>query len=328
MKNMNFGKCHWFVALAVLLGVCGLFFAATATAAEPFPSKEIELIVNFGPGGSTDLMARVVGNKMSKILGVPVVVINKPGGGGAIASNYVASKADGYTIGTAGASNLGTLLATSAKVPYTLNEFSAVGRIYNMPVVLVTKKGRYNDFASLINAAKQKPGSITFASWGAKSTSHILGELINKVTGVKMKHLAFDGGAKTMVAALGGHVDVALCASSTALGNLKAGSLTALATASPNRLATLPDVPTLKELGYGDATFESYDGLMASSKVPKDRLKILNDAVGKSMDQETNDALVKAGLVPSYMNGPEYDVFLAKNLDLLRQVAVSAGIVD
>ncbi len=301
-----------------------------AAFAENFPTKEIELVINFGPGGSTDMMARIVGNKVSKLLGVPMVYNNKPGGGGAIAANYVANaKPDGYTIGTAGASNLGTLLATSDKIPYTLKEFSGLARSAIVPLVIVTKKGRFDSFENLVKEVKQKPGVILFGSWGSKSTSHIVGELVNQVLGIKMKHVPFDSGAKSLVAVLGGHIDIAVSTPSTSLSNLRAGTITALAVTTPSRTEDLPDVPTLKELGHPEATFASYDGFVTGSKIPQDRLAILQSAFEKSMkDPEVLEALKKAGMVPGFLNGKDYDSYLASNLDLLKRVATKAGIKE
>jgi tripartite-type tricarboxylate transporter receptor subunit TctC len=300
--------------------------------AENFPTKEIELIINFGPGGSTDMMARIVGDKVSKHLGVPFIYSNKPGGGGAIATNYIInSKPDGYTIGTGGASNLGTLLATSAggKIPYSLKDISGIARAVIVPLVVVTKKGRFENFESLVKEAKQKPGMIMFGSWGSKSTSHIMGELINQVTGIKMKHIPFDSGAKSLVAVLGGHIDIAISTPSTSLSNLRAGTITALAVTSPNRLDDIPGVPTLKELGYPEATFTSYDGFITSSKVPKERLAILQVAFEKSLkDIEVQEALKKAGMVPAFLSGKDYEAFLESNLEMLKEVAIKAGIKD
>lgn len=314
------------VALSLTVGFNYLAFA------DNFPTKEIELVINFGPGGSTDMMARIVGDKASKFLGVPFIFNNKPGGGGAIATNYVAnSKPDGYTIGTAGASNLGTLLATSApgKVPYTIKEFSGIARAVIVPLVIVTKKGRFESFENLLKEAKQKPGAIMYGSWGSKSTSHIMGELICQVAGVKMKHIPFDSGAKALVAALGGHIDIAISTPSTSLSNLRAGTITALAVTSSNRLEDIPDAPTLKELGYPNATFTSYDGFVTSSKVPKERLTILQSAFEKSIkDPEVQEALKKAGMVPAYLNGKDYEEFLEKNLEILKEIATKAGIKD
>jgi tripartite-type tricarboxylate transporter receptor subunit TctC len=318
------------LGLVATLVVMLLGISSQVSIAETFPDREIELVINFAPGGSTDMMARIVGNEVSKHLGVPVVFNNKPGGGGAIAANYVANaKPDGYVIGTAGASNLGTLLATSDKIPYTLEEFSGVARAAIVPLVIVAKKGRFENFEALVKEAKQKPGTIMFGSWGSKSTSHIMGELINQVLGIKMKHVPFDGGAKALVAVLGGHIDIAVSTPSTSLSNLKAGTVVALAVTTPNRVDDIPDAPTMKELGHPSATFASYDGFVTSSKIPKERLAVLLSAFEKSLKEpEVQEALKKAGMVPGFLGGKDYDAFLANNLDLLKSVATKAGITE
>jgi tripartite-type tricarboxylate transporter receptor subunit TctC len=317
--------------LGVILAIIALIsLENSAAGAQTFPSKEIEMIINFSPGGSTDMMARIVGDRVSKLLKVPVVFINKPGGGGAIAANSVAhARPDGHTVGTGGASNLGTLLATSDKIPYTLKDFSGVARAAIVPLIVIVKKGRYDTFENLIKEAQKKPGVLTFGSWGSMSTSHIMGELINQVTGVKIKHIPFEGGAKAMTAVLGGHIDMAVSTISTSISNLRAGTLTGLAITTASRVEDVPDVPTMKELGYPDATFASYDGFMTSSKVPKDRLAIILDAFEKSLkDMEIQSAIKKAGMVPGFLSGPEYDAFLASQLDLLKRVANKAGIKE
>ena len=314
-----------------LTGVAMLLAISFQTSfAETFPSREIEMVINFAPGGSTDMMARIVGNKVSKHLNVAVIYNNKPGGGGAIAANYVANaKPDGYVVGTAGASNLGTLLATSDKIPYTLKEFSGIARAAIVPLVVVAKKGRFDNFQALVKAAKQKPGEIMFGSWGSKSTSHIVGELINQVLDIKMRHVPFDGGAKALVAVLGDHIDIAVSTPSTSLANLRAGTVSALAVTTPNRIEDIPDAPTMTELGYPAATFASYDGFVTSSKIPKERLEVILAAFEKSMkDPEVQDGLKKAGMVPGFLGGKDYDAFLLKNLDLLKNVATKAGIKE
>ena len=321
--------CTRFFLISAILILFALSFHGE-TLAKDFPTKEIEVVINFAPGGSTDMMARVVGNKASKLLEVPFIYNNKPGGGGAIAANFVANaKPDGYTIGTAGTSNMGTLLATSDKIPYTLSEFSGIARAVIVPLVVFTKKGRFENFEGLVKEAKQKPGMIMFGSYGAKSSVHMLGELLSQVIGIKMKHVPFDGDSKAFVGVLGGHVDIGITTPSTILANLKAGTITVLAVATPNRLENLPDAPTLKELGYPEATFTAYDGFVTSSKVPKERLTIIQSAFEKSLkDPEVNEALKKAGMFPGFLSGKDYDAFLASNLDILKQTAAKAGIKD
>ena len=132
-----------------------------------------------------------------------------------------------------------------------------------------------------------------------------------------------------MTAVLGGHIDMAVSTISTSISNLRAGTLAGLAVTTASRVEDVPDVPTMKELGYPDATFASYDGFMTSSKVPKDRLAIILDAFEKSLkDIEIQSAIKKAGMVPGFLSGPEYDAFLASQLDLLKRVANKAGIKE
>jgi tripartite-type tricarboxylate transporter receptor subunit TctC len=319
--------CNRFVVLLLVLALFPLLSQADVFA-QKFPSREIEMVINYGPGGSTDLMARLVGNNVSKLLGVPLVYNNRPGGGGAIAANYIKNaKPDGYTVGTGGAGNLGMLLVAGENIPYTLKDFSGLARAATLPFCIVTKKGRFENFEGFVKEAKQKPGTLAFASYGAKGASHIMGELINQVAGIKVKHVPFDSGAKAAVGALGGHVDIAILTTGSALSNVKAGTLTALAVSSENRAADYPDTPSLKELGYAKATFITFDGFVTSSKVPAEQLSIIQSAFEKSIKlPEIQEGLKKGGMIPGYLSGEEYDVFLKKSLDIMNQVAIEAKI--
>jgi tripartite-type tricarboxylate transporter receptor subunit TctC len=322
-------KKRCFLIFVVVLGMILSVGAGNNLAqAGSFPEREIELIVCYSPGGSTDLMSRIVGGKASEYLKVPVVIINKPGAGGSIAADYVAKSHDGYRIGTVGGSNLGTLMVTGAKVPYTLKDFSAIARAVTVPFLIVTKKGRFDNLKDLIKEAKQKPGALIYGSWGAYGSSHLFGELISQVAGIKMKHVPFKGGAKAMLAAMGGHIDIAITTPSTSGSNIKAGNLTGLAVASDSRIDGFPEVPTLKELGYADAAFEAYDGFATSSKVPKERLEILRSAFERSLkDIGVQKALKKGGMVFGFMNGQDYDDYLAAKFGTLKRVAIEAGMI-
>jgi tripartite-type tricarboxylate transporter receptor subunit TctC len=306
----------------LVLPLCGAALAAD------FPTREIEMVIGYAPGGNTDMMARVVGDKASKILNVPFVYVNKPGGGAAIAINYIATaKPDGYTIGTGGISPMGTLLATSKTVPYQLKDLSGIARGTVYTLVLYTKKGRFENFADLVKEAKQKPDGIKYASFGSKSASHFFGELINQELNIKMKHIPFDGESKVVPAVLGGHIDVGIGSPVTTVSNLKAGTITVLAQAGKDRWPDLPDVPTIAELGYKGATFEAFDGFVISSKVPADRLSILQAAFEKALsDPEVQQQIKRTGQNPGYLSGRDYDALLANNLKMLEKVAAKAGI--
>lgn len=297
--------------------------------AQEFPNKEIEIVVPYGTGGSTDAMARIVGAKVSELLKVPVIVANKPGASGAIGTMYALATSDGYRIATGGNSNLGPVLAIGQKPPYALEDVAPVARSVVNPLLVVTKKGRFASLDAMIKEAKAKPDSITFGSWGVKSPGHIYGELLAQVAGIKLRHIAFDGGSKAMLSALGGHTDLAVVTIPTAKSNVKAGQLTALAITSDVRDDDLNEVASIKELGLPDAVYVSFDGFMMGAKVPRDRQAIIRDAFQKALnDPKVRDELKKAGSEPGYLTGPDYEAFLKRNVETLKRVAAKAGIED
>ena len=319
---------------AAAVAVAAVVFATLATLAPPalaqdFPTKEIEIVVPYATGGSTDSMARIVGAKVSELLKVPVVVINKPGASGAIGTMYALATSDGYRVATGGNSNLGPVLAIGQKPPYSLDDVAPIARGVINPLLVVMKKGRFASFDAMIREAKEKPDTITFGSWGVKSPGHLYGELLAQTAGIKLRHIAFDGGSKAMLSALGGHTDLAVVTIPTAKSNVKAGGLTALAITADVRDDDLSDVASIRELGLADAVYVSFDGFMAGAKVPKERLAIIRDAFQKALnDPKIRDELKKAGSDPGYLSGADYDVFLKRNLETLKRVAAKAGIED
>jgi len=322
-----FKKKHYLNCISITIG---LFFLLciyiSAALAGDYPTKEIELIVPYSPGGGTDLMSRIVASKASEYLKVPVIIVNKPGAGGIIGTEYVSKSHDGYRVCPAGASNLGTVLATNPKISYSLKDFTALNRCRKLPLVLVVKKDRYVSFDDIIKEAEKRP--ITFGSWGTYSSAHLIGELIAMVTGIKMNHVPFKGGANAIVAAMGGHIDIAISTPMGCLPNINAGKLTAIAITTDYRIDSMPNVPTLKELGFQDATFESYEGFATSSKVPIERLNVLRSAFDKSVqDIGIQKALKKGGFMYGYMPGPEYDAYLQTNLEKLKKIAIHCGYI-
>ncbi len=296
--------------------------------AQPYPGKAIELVVPFSPGGSTDAMARIVGPRLSLELNTPVVIVNKPGAGGAIGTSYVLASPDGYRIGTGGNSNLGPILVLGNSPGYQLSDIAGLGRAVTNPMVIVTQKGRFqnmNDF--LAQASKSKDG-LQVASWGPKSPSHFFIELLGQQGG-KLQHIPFEGGGKAVIGAMGGHVDAAVVTITSALANIQAGKLTALAVTSNQRVDDLPTVPTLAEVGQGKATYVTFDGFMVSAKVPADRIALLRNAMVKVLsDPQVRAELKKTGAEPAFMGGPEYDDFLQRNIKVLAEIAAKANIKE
>jgi len=315
------------LALLSLSCVAGLAFP-NAAQSQPYPDKQIELVVPFSPGGSTDAMARIVAPRLSQELGVPVVILNKPGAGGAIGTNYVLAVPDGYRIGTGGNSNLGPILVIGTSPGYQLSDVAGLGRAVTNPMVIVTAKGRFENLDDFIGRARRSADGLQVASWGPKSPSHFFIELLAQ-QGAKLQHIPFEGGGKAALAAIGGHVDAAVVTVTSALPNIQSGKLTALAVTSPQRLHDLPSVPTLAELGHGKATYVSFDGFMTAAKVPPERLARLRAAMAEVLtDPQVRAELRKAGAEPAFLDGKAYDDFLQANTRTLADIAAKAHIKD
>ena len=318
-------RAAWLMCIAAGTGV-GLEARADA-----FPDHQIELIVPFSPGGSTDAMARLAAPRLGQILGVSVVVANKPGAGGAIGTSYMLAQPDGYRIVTAGNSNLGPLLVPgSNQARYTLDDIATLGMSTTNTLAIVSSPDRFKDFAAFERELKDKPaGSMRLASWGPRSPSHFYIELLAQQIGQKVLHVPFEGGSNAMLAAMGGHVDAAVVTVATALPNVRGGKLKILAVTSDQRAADVPDVPSIRELGYPKAVYVSFDGFATAAKVPADRLERLRSAMQKVLTDPAYQAEIrKLGADPKFLNGKDYDAFVRKNLETLSTIAASAGIAQ
>jgi tripartite-type tricarboxylate transporter receptor subunit TctC len=261
---------------AVVLVAC----AAPLHAQTNYPAKPVRLVLPFPPGGSTDTLARLLGQKMSEQWGKPVIVDNKPGAGGAIAADHVARAApDGYTVflGTIGDMainpNLGEKLAYDPA-----KDFSAVGQLALTPLVLVTHPMLpVRSVKDLIDLGRQKPGLVSYLSVGPGSSQHLSGELFKKVTGTNFVHVPYKGGAPQTTALLAGQESqFGFVVIGTALPHVQAGKLRALAVASSKRSPALPDVPTLDEAGLRGFDTSPWYALFAPAGTPKDIIAALN----------------------------------------------------
>ena len=303
--------------------------AAWSAAAQDFPSRPIELVVPYAPGGSTDAMARIVAPRVSDLLKVPVVVVNKPGASGVIAINYVLASNDGYKVAAAGNSNFGPLLAVGQKPPYAIQDAAGIARAVVNPLLVVARKGRFASFDAVLQEARANPEGLTFGSWGAKSPGHFYGELLAQTTGIRMRHIPFDGGSKAMLSAMGGHTDLAVVTIPTAKGNVRSGTIAALAITGDQRDPEMPEVPTMRELGFPAATYASFDGFVASAKAPREQVSVLRDAFAKVLDDpKVKDELRRAGSEPGALQGPQYEDLMRRNLEVLKGVAARAGIQE
>lgn len=253
-----------------------------ALAEAPYPNKPIHLIVPFSPGGSTDIVARLLGQQMAAELGQSVIVENRPGAGGNIGGDYVAKAApDGYTlvIAAAGPTVINPSLYT--KMPYSpakdLAPISMIVSEYNLMVI--NPKIPANTLQEFIAYAKTQPGKINFGSPGNGSPAHLGGELLNQMAGLKMQHIPYKGTGPAATDLIGGQISMMIDNMPALLPYVQSGSLRALAVAGEKRTSAAPNVPTFAEAGLKDYRLTAWKGLMAPAGTPPEIINKLHDVV-------------------------------------------------
>ena len=252
-------------------------FSSDASAL-PYPSKRITIVVPFSAGAGTDVVARVLAEKLSPRIGQPVVVENRVGAAGVLGTNFVAkAPADGHTLlFTPGSFSFAQLVVKSPGGYDALNDFTPVIEVGKTPMFLVTGvDSGIKSFKDAVTAAKSK--RMNYGSAGTGSILHIVGELVNKETGVNFVHVPYKGVAPAINDVLGGHIPFAYGSLSTIKPHLPSGRLVALAVTSRERTPLAPDIPTLYELGYKGVDLNSWYGIFGPKGMPADAVKVLND---------------------------------------------------
>lgn len=277
---MIFHRRSW-IAAACLVAATASPFAL----AQDYPSKPIRIIVPLPPGGSNDVLARILGQKMSEAFNQPVIVENKPGAAGNIATDYIAKSApDGYTIAIAPNQTVSVNPVLYPKLPFNVaRDLQGVSLLGRVPMVLVVSpKVTANSVTGLIARAKADPDKFSYASAGSGSPQHMAAEVFKSMTGTKMVQIAYKGSAPALVDVLAGNVDVMFCPINSALPHIRAGKLVALGSTGTKRLALLPDVPTIAE------TVPKYEsdiwiGMVAPAKTPVAIINKLNAELRRSL---------------------------------------------
>ena len=293
-------------AIAVAL----LALVATGAAAQSWPTKPIRIVSPFSAGSTVDLHARLLATPLTEILGQTVIVENKAGAGGAIGLELIAkSPPDGYTIGigTTGPMTINPYLIGST-VPYDPNkDFAAIGQYGIGPnVIVVNANVPARTLPELIALAKAKPGSISYASSsGIGSTAHLAGELLGSVAGIDIVHIPYKGNAEAVTAMLGGQVQMAISGLPPMIAHVQSGKLRALAVTGPSRMAQLPDVPTVTELGMKDIDVSAWYGFIAPANTPPDIVNKLADAIAKVIARpDVRERFLATGTEP-YVTTPK-----------------------
>ncbi|HZY16907.1 MAG TPA: tripartite tricarboxylate transporter substrate-binding protein [Ramlibacter sp.] len=311
------------------LAILGLLAGASARAQAPagYPSKPIRMIVPFAAGGTTDVVARLVAQRMQESMGQPVLVENRAGAGGAIGADAVAKAApDGYTIMM---HNLTFPLSSVAQVlsrrsPFNPDtDFAGVSIAVYVPFVLTAYPGvPAKDLRELATLLRSRPElQYNFGSTGPGSTVHVLGEAFKREAKVNMEHVGFRGAAPLKQEMLAGRIQIGGDQLSTSLAEIKAGTLKALATTASKRIAVLPDVPTVRELGFAGLELEGWNGVFAPARTPKDVLdRLQREVVAAVRHPDVARRLVEMGAEPVGSTGAEQDAIFRRQMDQFRPI--------
>jgi len=307
-----------------------LLIAVTAAQAQTYPNKAVRLVVPFAAGGSTDIIGRTVAQKLNELWGQPVLVDNRPGGSTVIGTDVVSkSPPDGYTLLVTPAPFTIVPSLTTTKLPYDpAKDFEPITLINTTPLVVVVNPGvPANSIKELIALARSKPGSLNFGSSGSGGSNHLAGELFNAMAGVKMVHIPYKGNAPALTDLVGGHVDLVFNGLTSALPLIKSGKLRALAVTSLARTGSLPDMPTLDELGLKGFQAVAWNGLNAPGRTPKDIIgKINADVLRVIRSPELVERLKAEGSDPVGNSPEQYSAFLRDEITKWAKVIQFAGV--
>lgn len=316
------------VVSSLLLAV-SLVWGALSHAAE-YPAKTIQIINPFPPGASTDIISRILTDKLSSLLGQPVVVVNKTGGSGAVGIKAVKdAPADGYTLLVAPPPLVFIPIARK-DIGFSLNDFTAINLAGSNPATIVVKKDApWRALEELIADARKNPGKFTFGTPGTGTSAHFTLELFKIVTGSELTHVPMGGEAPVATAILGGHIATSFISLSTVHSHLQAGTLRGLAVTSQKRLPEFPDIPTTIEKGYPTLDVRPYYVFLVHAKTPRGIVSRLAQAFHEALkDRENMGKIEKAGLTVENLGPEESAKFLAGEHKKWSEVARVAKIAQ
>jgi len=298
-------------------------------AAHAWPDRPIHVVVPFSAGSAVDTIPRIVLEQLSAELHQPIVVENRPGAGGTIGSNAVArSTPDGYLLLATTSSHTVAPFIYRATAYDSGRDFAGIVPLGSIPnVLVVSPASRFKKLAELVAAARDKPGTITFASAGIGSATHFSAELFRLSAGLNLIHVPFKGAPEAYNEVLGGRVDFYFGALTTAMPLIKSGQLAALAVNSRARVAQLPDVPTTEEAGFADSEYTFWVGLFAPIKTPRAIVEQLHDRIQVILESPLVREKLKAlSIEPMPMSSAEFDVLVRQEGERNKQIVTAAGI--
>jgi tripartite-type tricarboxylate transporter receptor subunit TctC len=314
----------------LVLWAGALLAAGPGLAQDNFPTKPIRLLVGLGPGSGSDVLARVIAQKISEDWKQGVIVDNRTGAGGIVASEMLAhSLPDGYTLGIVGLPTHAFQAAYYSKLPYdTLKDFAGITMVADMPQVLVVSPLlRIKSMRELIELAKSKPGQMNFASVGIGMAAHTVAEQFNLAAGIEVVHVPFKGMVEALTALIGGNVQYVFASVTSVVALVKSGKLVALAVSSKNRSPALPDVPAMSDVGMPGFDFTTVYGLLVPAKTPKvlkDKLAL--EIVRVLARPDVTQSLLAQGGTARTSTPEEFDQFIQQEFTRMVKLIKAVGI--
>ncbi|MBI2998693.1 MAG: tripartite tricarboxylate transporter substrate binding protein [Deltaproteobacteria bacterium] len=299
--------------------------SGTAVTAQEFPTKAVEFVLPYGAGGSHDLTARAVASVAHQYLGQPLLVVLKPGGGGAVGSQQVIkAKPDGYTLAFGG-TGTNTVFAMVQKVPIGPDQFTPVARINYSPTILAVRADApWKSFRELIEYCKKNPGKFNFANSGPWGAADLPMRLTARAAGIDYNNIPYDGGGPTTLAVLGGHADATFGFSAQLLPEVAAGKMRALAITDTKRHRDFPNVPTVKEEGF-DVVFAMWRSVLAPKGTPQLILDKLEATFRKISDDKSFQALIRGlGDDVHFQGGKEFETTWRQEWEMFSKVVTAA----
>ncbi len=308
---------------------CAFALAAFAAAAQDYPAKPVRIIVGFPPGGATDLVARLLSPRLTEVFKQQIIVDNRPGANGVIGADLAAkAPPDGYTL------HLGTLAAlvitpAITKAPYDpFNDFSPIGRTVALQNIFIAHRTLpVKNIKELIALARSRPGKLNFASSGTGSTGHLSGELLKTMAKIDMTHVPYRGGGPALTDLLGGHVELFVAIISTAVPQLKAGKVRALAVTGDKRAEALPDVPTVAESGVRGYESTNWYCMLGPANLPKPIVDRWHKEMTATLNSpEIKQALFDRGIDAAPTSPAEFAAYLKSETAKWTKVVKASGI--
>jgi tripartite-type tricarboxylate transporter receptor subunit TctC len=312
------------LSLAAVLA-CG---APSLVHAQAYPTGTVRIIVPFTPGSATDIMARVIGERLSPALGQPVIVENRPGAGGTIGIAQVAKAApDGLTVGVVSTGHVVNPVLYDNLSYDTIKDFAGVAPLANLPSVLVVPQSLgAKTVKELVAMAQAKPGAFNFGTAGVGSAAHINVEKFNMAAEIKAVHIPFKGTPEILTDTMSGRVQYSWVPMVSSVGAIKEGKLVAIAVSTRVRSPVLPNVPTIIEAGYPGGQFDFWVGMLAPVRTPRDLVARLNSEINRAEQQpEVRERFAKLGAEPMPMTPEQFDKYIQEEATVLQKVMRAAG---